>query len=228
MRQISIFILLLFASSCNAQDRNIVKSESEIIDNHFATFISSFHTKDLPFSINCTNDYLRREIFDPNTTEHRGNIYKSVELDNLVFLQDESVGRQNIDFRYTFKIMETDIFYGVVYIKDSIDIDGFADPSWLILNTYTRTGKFISKLKIAGDHFDIIDMFCEITPEHEIITTSYFFLPDSDNNENLIFARQCVEKYEISDKGIIKRKTSKEKNSYFKVDGHGCYEEFNH
>lgn len=228
MRQINIFILLLFVSSCNAQDRNIVKSESEIIDNQFATFISSFHVKELPFSINCTNDYLRREVFDPNSTEHRKNIYISVGLNDLEFLQDESLGRQNIDYRYAFKIIETDNFYGIVYIKDSINSDGFADPCWLILNTYTRTGKFVSKLKIAGDHFDKCDMFCEITTEHEIITTSYFFLPDSDNNENLIFARQCIEKYEISDMGVIKRKTLNEKNGYFKVDDHGCYEESNH
>ncbi len=215
-----IFIVLI--SSCKAEN----KTDNAI--DKFEAFINLFPSKELPLSIPCSNDYIRREIFDPNTTEHKPNVYKSIAKDDWPLLYDESAGKKGIDFRYAFKVMGADDFYGIIYIKDSINIDGLTDQSWLILNTYSRKGKLVSKLKLAGNHFDILEMFCGIPNEHEIETTSYTFLPTSDNSVDLVHAKKCVKKYEVTDTGLIKRLTMNIRDGYFKVNNSGCYEEVIH
>lgn len=230
MKQLIIYFLLIIVSSCNGQDKNFLKAGDYRIktsNSEFISFLNLFQTKNLPFSINCRNDYLRREIFDQNTSEHKANIFESVKKEDYRYLHDGSVNKQNIDFRYAFNLKEVGEFYCIIYIKDSLDVEGFADPSWLILNTYTLNGDFINKLRIAGDNFDVIDMFCEINNEREVIITSYSFLPDTQCSENYTCAKKEENKYKITDEGEIEQISSNEKKVIYKVDEQGCYEEIN-
>lgn len=228
MGKIAVYLLLLIVSSCNVRNNSKprkLSNDALISEIGFKSFIGSFISKDLPFSIKCTKDYLRREVFDPSTAEHKANIFKTIKEEDLKYLHDANTKSNSISFRYAYKIIDTEKFIGVIYIKDSINDDGSADPSWLILNTYTRDGDFINKLKIAGDSFDIEDMFCEISINKEIRTSSYFFLQDSLIYEDKVYAKNIVTKYLISEEGAFKKIFADEIISYYKVDNLGCYED---
>jgi hypothetical protein len=227
IRIIFIFLLLFLANSCSSQNKSEIKDNEKsfnIKNNEFKAFINSFMIQELPFSIKCTKDYIRRDIFNPATSEHKANIYKSIEKKYYKYLFDEGSTNKNIDFRYAFKVLEQNNYIGVIYIKDSIDSEGFANPSWLILNIYNNEGEIINKLKLAGDEFDITDQFCEINKQREIVTVSYFFLTDTLNNEEYTYARKEKSEYLVTETGNIKRMASNVEKGYFKVDNTGCYE----
>jgi hypothetical protein len=235
-RHIFIFnaLILILSNSCTTYNSKSAKVELEdtntiSINHDFLCFVDSFELHALPFSILCKAQFIKKMILVPETSRYTENKYKSISKGYFKYLYELNTEQQNIEYRYGYKAIENDQYIGLIYIKDSIDVDWqLPNSHWIILNIYSKNGTLLDKIRLAGEEFDVIDQFCNITVNDnthtvKIITDSYWFLEDTLVNTPYVFARHEKNQYQINALGLIEKTESTTTIGKFQVDKDGCY-----
>jgi hypothetical protein len=204
-----LFIAILFLTCSQKGEEN----------KKFENYLENFKKIDLPFKIDRSNLFsFDRMIFDKESNRHKLNTF--VEVDTQYYNYLNLSNKEEIKYRFCYKIDETNNYKAVILIRDIVKEDDQSQV-WIDLYTYNNAGGIIASLTLAGYEVDVNEQFVIIKNDFEIQIESYKFLPNPKDDYEHIFATKTINLYKIDNNGKIVLIQSNVKDGKFKIVNEG-------
>jgi hypothetical protein len=188
-------------------------------DTLFKSYLEGFTKYNLPLDVNRENIFSYNEmIYDTSTDRHISNVYLNIDTTFYKLFKSKS----GTNYRYLYQF-DSEKDYKVVVILEDYLLDDDINGMWFHLYTY-KDEKIVDDVVIGGYEVDNKEQFFTIDKDLNIISTLFEFLQSPDGDDNYMYAKRIINKYNITDTGNIIRQSTTEKEAKFDMTKTGYVE----